>query len=165
MNPSDLLDLYRYNAWANGRIIASLASLPPEALAQEFGGSFPTLRGTFAHIVSAEWIWLQRWMGTSPGAAPGWVASATLPELVNQLHEVDAKRSAFLAGLSEGSLDATCSFTLLSGKAASHTLRDLFIHVANHSTYHRGQLAAMLRRLGSPAPSTDFLVYRSEAPA
>jgi uncharacterized damage-inducible protein DinB len=46
--------------------------------------------------------------------------------------------------------------------AASNTLRDLLIHVINHSTYHRGQVAAMLRRLGTPALSTDFLIYHSE---
>lgn len=163
MIPADMLDLFRYNVWANERIIQSLRRLPLEALAQDLGGSFPTIRGTFAHIVSAEWVWLERWMGISPTSAPDWVTSADLSQLVSHLHEVQAKRNVFMAGLSEPDLTSSCSFTLLSGTAASHPLRDLFIHVTNHSTYHRGQMAAMLRRLGTPALSTDFLVYRSEA--
>jgi uncharacterized damage-inducible protein DinB len=32
----------------------------------------------------------------------------------------------------------------------------------NHSTYHRGQIAAMLRRLNVSPPSTDLLVYAAE---
>ncbi|NWJ40046.1 MAG: DinB family protein [Geothrix sp.] len=164
MTPADLLDLFRYDAWANARLASAILQLPPEAAAQDLGGSFPTLRTTFAHIVSAEWLWLERWRGSHPTAAPGWVASADLAQLVGQLKEVEAERDAFLAGLSEADLGATCAFTLLSGKAASHALRDLLVHAANHSTYHRGQLAAMLRRLGSPAPATDFLVYRAEVP-
>jgi len=161
MNPADVLDLFRYNAWANERMAASLIRLAPEALTQDLGGSFPTARDTFAHLISAEWIWLQRWRGVNPAEAPGWVASSDLTQLLRQLQEVEAERSVFLAGLSEADLESLCSFTLLSGKPASQRLRDLLIHVANHSTYHRGQLAAMLRRLGSPALSTDFLVYRA----
>jgi uncharacterized damage-inducible protein DinB len=36
-------------------------------------------------------------------------------------------------------------------------------HVVNHSTYHRGQLAMMLRQLGQAPPSTDFTRYLREA--
>jgi uncharacterized damage-inducible protein DinB len=162
MTPADILDLFRYNAWANERITSSVIRLPLVSLTQDLGGSFPTIRDTFAHIVSAEWVWLERWRGINPTTAPDWVKSADLSLLVEQLHEVEANRGAYLIGLSESDLGSTCSFRLLSGKASSHTLRDLLIHVANHSTYHRGQIASMLRRIGAPALSTDFLIYRSE---
>jgi uncharacterized damage-inducible protein DinB len=35
-------------------------------------------------------------------------------------------------------------------------------HVVNHSTYHRGQLTTMLRQLGAPGITTDFLVFCDE---
>lgn len=159
-----LLDLFRYTAWANARMASALLQLPPETLVQDLGGSFPTVRATFAHMVAVEWLWLERWQGSSPAAVPDWVASADLPELLQRLQEVEAGREAFLAGCSESRLEADCAFTMLSGKTASQALRDLLLHAANHSTYHRGQVAAMLRRLGSPAPATDFLVYRAEMP-
>lgn len=161
MTPSDILDLFRYNAWANERMTESLMRLAPEVLTEDLGGSFPTVRDTFAHLISAEWIWLERWRGHGPTSAPDWVASSDLPQLVARLRDIEAGRAAFLAGLSESDLESVCAFTLLSGKPASHKLRDLLVHVANHSTYHRGQLAAMLRRLGTPALSTDFIVYRA----
>jgi hypothetical protein len=31
--------------------------------------------------------------------------------------------------------------------------------VVNHSTYHRGQVAAMLRQVGTAPPPTDYLVF------
>ena len=43
MTSADILDLFRYNAWANARITSSITSLPPAALTQDLGGSFPTV--------------------------------------------------------------------------------------------------------------------------
>ncbi|HET9131583.1 MAG TPA: DinB family protein [Terriglobia bacterium] len=32
-------------------------------------------------------------------------------------------------------------------------------HLANHSTYHRGQITTMLRQLGVTPVSTDLIAY------
>ena len=38
-------------------------------------------------------------------------------------------------------------------------------HVVNHATFHRGQVTAMLRQLGAPAPKPQDLIrfYRERA--
>jgi len=33
------------------------------------------------------------------------------------------------------------------------------LHVVNHGTLHRGQIVAMLRPLGYPAPATDLIFF------
>jgi uncharacterized damage-inducible protein DinB len=38
-------------------------------------------------------------------------------------------------------------------------------HLVNHGTYHRGQVATMLRQLGSKAESTDLIFYYRERAA
>jgi len=35
-------------------------------------------------------------------------------------------------------------------------------HVVNHSTYHRGQVAAKLKRLGAEPPATDMIFWVME---
>jgi uncharacterized damage-inducible protein DinB len=35
-------------------------------------------------------------------------------------------------------------------------------HLANHSTYHRGQIASMIRRLGAEPLPTDFAFFLLE---
>ena len=35
-------------------------------------------------------------------------------------------------------------------------------HLFNHSTYHRGQVTSMLRLLGTPPATTDFLEFWDE---
>jgi uncharacterized damage-inducible protein DinB len=37
------------------------------------------------------------------------------------------------------------------------------LHLANHSTYHRGQVALMMRQLASEPAATDFHVFLVEA--
>ena len=42
---------------------------------------------------------------------------------------------------------------------------DAMRHVINHATYHRGQAATFLRRLGVVPPSTDLFRYYVDARA
>ena len=42
------------------------------------------------------------------------------------------------------------------------SLAHLMQHLANHSTYHRGQIALMLRTLGAEPLATDFHVFLAE---
>jgi len=50
----------------------------------------------------------------------------------------------------------------LEGKSFEAPLWQLMQHVANHSTYHRGQVVAMLRMLGAKAVSTDLVLWDRE---
>src|SRR4051812_23802194 len=55
-----LLQLARYNVWANKLIIDVLLKLEEEDLDREIASSFSTLKTTVYHTWSAEFIWLQR---------------------------------------------------------------------------------------------------------
>jgi uncharacterized damage-inducible protein DinB len=41
-------------------------------------------------------------------------------------------------------------------------LAHLMQHLANHSTYHRGQVGLMMRQLGAEPQATDFHVFLAE---
>lgn len=162
MNCEDIRDLYRYNEWANERLALSALALSFEAFNEVRGGSHPSLRDALAHIVASEWVWLERWGGANPTEPPVWIDATDAVTLVDEMRRVDAARAAYLAGLSDSELDVVLSFTFMSGKPGAHRLRDLLIHVANHSTYHRGQVASMLRQAGVVPPATDFVYYRAD---
>jgi uncharacterized damage-inducible protein DinB len=38
------------------------------------------------------------------------------------------------------------------------------VHLANHSTYHRGQVTTMLRQLGAEPVNTDLIAFFREHP-
>ncbi|MEP6507434.1 MAG: DinB family protein [Gemmatimonadales bacterium] len=163
MNTQDAIKLYRYNAWANRRLLDSASNLSSEQLTHDLGGSFPTVRAVIAHMVLTEWVWFQRWAGKNPPGPPDW-AGADLPDLISRLRDLERDRAEFLAGLSDEQLSSRIDFTYLSGAVGSHELQDLLIHVVNHGTFHRGQLTSMIRQLGVAPRSTDFVVFRAEEP-
>lgn len=76
LDVSEARELFGYSAWANGRVFEAAEALTTGPLSATIASSFPSIRGTLAHIVATEWIWLRRWRGESPAAAPGWVEYA-----------------------------------------------------------------------------------------
>jgi len=162
MTRGDVLELFAYNKWANERTLASLAPLTEEQLSRPLGGSFPTILATAAHVAAAEWIWLSRWTGSSPHAMPEWAQRPTLDLVRAKFAEIEASRADFLNSLEEEDVARPLSFTLLSGSGDTQTLGVLFQHVVNHGSYHRGQIASMLRQVGATPQSTDLIRWARE---
>jgi len=159
MTKREAEQLFRYNVWANARFFDAAAELSKEQLEATAAGSFPSVVGTLGHIVGAEWVWLCRWIGENPAGMPAWVAEKDLPALRARLATVEAERAVFLDGLGDADLERVVSYRSLSGQPCADPLSDMIRHVVNHSTYHRGQLVAMLRQLGQTPPSTDLILY------
>ena len=163
MTIDEARELFGYGSWATGRMVGAAEALTEAQFEAEATSSFPSIGATLAHIVGAEWIWLRRWLGDNPTSVPIWKGRPNLTELKAQLAAVEAERASFLARLTDADLERAVSYRGLDGQGFAHPLRQLMLHVVNHSTYHRGQLATLLRQLGQTPPSTDFTRYLREA--
>ena len=64
---------------------------------------------------------------------------------------LESDREAFARELKADRLGETIAYSNLAGEARRNRLGELFVHVVNHSSYHRGQVATMLRQLGRKA--------------
>jgi uncharacterized damage-inducible protein DinB len=160
MNADDFRDLFAYNEWANAQMLQSLESIDAERFAQNAGGSFGSLRDTLAHLVAVEWVWLSRWTGTSPTAVPDWAIESRLEKLRAKLAEIEKERALLIAALTDDSVHRRVAYRNLKGDALEYSLHDLLAHLVNHSTYHRGQIATLLRQAGGTPISTDLLLFR-----
>lgn len=162
MTLTEARELFAYNKWANDQMLASLQSLPPEQRERDLASSFPTILGTVAHIAAAEWVWLSRWKGAGPSAMPEWAATPVFAFVQRKFAELETERTAYLATLAESDLDRALSFTLFSGAQDAQPLVTQFQHLVNHGTYHRGQVATMLRQVGAAPASTDLIRWLRE---
>ena len=152
-----LRKLFEYNRWANLRLLETVEHLTPSELKREILSSFPSVLATLVHALGAEWVWLERWKGSSPTAFPDASALDSAPAVRARWDELWADQQAFLAGLGEDDADLAVSYRLFSGEADTRPLGELVRHVVNHATYHRGQLVTLLRQLGRTPPSTDYI--------
>jgi uncharacterized damage-inducible protein DinB len=159
MTTDEVRELFAYTGWANALVFEAAAELSAEQLRHSVASSFPSVGGTLAHIVGAEWVWLRRWQGESPGGLPEWLAKPDLAELRNRLSSVEEEREGLVVSLSDADLHRVVPYRTLSGQPFSDPLGSLMRHVVNHSTYHRGQVATQLRQLGFKPPSTDLIFF------
>ncbi|MGH9369704.1 MAG: DinB family protein, partial [Thermoanaerobaculia bacterium] len=154
-SPEEVAELYAYNRWANGRVLEAASALTAEELSRQIGGSFSSLLGTLTHLVGAEWLWLERWHGRSPRALPAGFAG--LEELRAGLADVEAGQKELLAALTPARLAEKITYVNLAGETWTYALGEMLVHLVNHGTYHRGQVASLLRQLDKKPLSTDYL--------
>ena len=181
MDLHDIRRLYAYNRWANRRMFAVVVKLSEEQVAAPIPSSFPSIRESVYHILFAEWVWLRRWKGMSPRAkAPNpdgslkmWTALRGLsdpsPEELSTVaglrrfsESLENERQEYLRGLTEEVLQAPLNFHDMAGTPYSEPLVQLMQHVANHGSYHRGQVTTLLRQIGAETVPLDMIYFFRE---
>jgi uncharacterized damage-inducible protein DinB len=169
MTRDDIQLLYEYDRWANGRVLRAAATLSGEQFTRDLGGSFKSVRDTLVHIIGGEWIWLHYWNESAPtfafladlrtrrDALFAPAGFSDLPAVQSKWEEVEEDQIAFVNGLTDASLQRMLPF-----RSTEVPLAHLMQHMANHSTYHRGQVSLMMRQLGAVPVATDFHVFLVE---
>ena len=162
--------LFRYNRWANEQVFAAT---PPASFTRDLGEGQGTVRDTLTHIVWSEWIWLQRWLGVTklvfqpadfPHVPPALIFAPadfpTVESLQAKSRLIADETFAFLRQLRPEDLVKVTEYLTVSGEVWPEVLWRQLLHAVFHSTYHRGQVATKLRRLGHVPAATDFVSYR-----
>jgi uncharacterized damage-inducible protein DinB len=114
-------------------------------------------------MVGAEWVWCERWHGTSPTALPPAERFPDAASLRAAWAENERRVRAFVASLGEDGIGRACAYRSTNGTPATSTFGDMLQHVVNHASYHRGQVTTLLRQLGAPPPrSMDLIAFSRE---
>ena len=108
---------------------------------------------------TADHIWIERLHGNSLRKRPDYPASNGGSEFRDEWQKVRTRERAFIHALTPAQVAKDLSYTNLKGEAYTWPLPDVLFHIANHGTYHRGQIAQLLRDLGKDAPATDYTVF------
>jgi len=164
ITPEHTRTLFAYDAWANRRVLDACAPLRPEQFTRHLGSSFPSVRDTLAHIMGAEWLWLERFRGRSLPSLPNAEQFADLASLRERWTQVEGELLAYVDGLTAADLERSFDYRDTKGDPHSNVLWQTLQHLANHGTYHRGQVTTLLRQLGAKPVGTDLIgFYRERA--
>jgi uncharacterized damage-inducible protein DinB len=162
MNVQDFRLLYDYNSWANHRALDACAALSEEQFTRDLGSSFRSVRDTLAHICGVEWLWLERWHGRSHNALPPAAEFPNLETLRHRFDEVERNLLDYVASLTPEDIQRIIQHKTTQGVPQAAPLWQMLQHLVNHGTYHRGQVATMLRQLSAKPISTDLIYFYRE---
>ncbi len=109
---------------------------------------------------------LCRWRGQDVRRLPDDKDYPTRPSLLERWPKVHVELFDFLDRQTPQSLSAPLTYRNTRGQEYTLPLGGLMLHVADHSTYHRGQLNSMIKLAGgepTPVSVQLFLIQRSQA--
>ena len=152
---STLVELIRYNNWANTQVLAACQELTTDQLAAAAPGTYGSIHETLGHIIHAEASYVGRLTGDRPQPPFKWEDGPSLADLSTFAEEVaDA-----LLGAVQGTAPDQIVHEEEDGLFADYQARVLFIQVINHGIEHRTNITTILSGLGLPAPQVDGWGY------
>lgn len=149
----ELRNLLNYNRWANHRAIASLKapSNPPARAIR-----------ALTHLLIAEKTWLLRLKENMDSTGFDFWPSASVEECETLAEEIARSYSELVSDLTEDKLELVAKYKNSKGVEYQTTYRDILVHVAMHSAYHRGQVAMAVRGEGGEPGYTDYIGFVRE---
>lgn len=158
-------DLYRYNDWANGKVLLLCQGLTDTQLDQPREIGFGSLRATLFHILTAEEIWLERWMGQPWRTFPVDPQGLPLGEIAQRLQQVAERRRQLMDQDSSSQWQRRVVYFDSKRNEYANRLDDLLLHVANHGIHHRAQALHCLKQFDRKVPAgLDYIFYKLAYP-
>lgn len=108
-----------------------------------------------SHILNAQNIWTCRILATHPQYERFQVHTP------DQLMSISNKNTSDLKLIFDTRpMDQEIQYSTSAGDGYINTVEEILHHVVNHSTYHRGQVALLLREAGIDPPVTDLVFLK-----
>ena len=150
-----------YQLWANDRLFAALGALDVALLSSDQGLPFGSISGTVEQMLAESRLWLARLRGDSmiavqPAAKPDW------NRLIEMTQEEARTLQLWLEHCDDNFFEQQLTYPVAPDAAHSLWVRDALTHMMSCSTYHRGQISAIVARLGYRNLDMDYDRYKRE---
>ncbi|MCL4869072.1 MAG: DinB family protein [Anaerolineae bacterium] len=150
-----LIELIRYNNWANAQVLAACQKLTAEQLATTTPGAYGAIHETLGHIIFAEADYVGRMTGDRPRPSFKREDGPTIADLAAFAEEV----AAALLDAAQRIPPTQMVHEEEDGQTIEYLARHLFIQTINHGVEHRTNITTILSGLGLSAPEVDGWGY------
>ena len=154
--------LAQYQIWANDHYRKNLEQLDfSKATIQTPYGSLLDL---IVHIFGAVELWMKRIEGFSPKSIRTGENYKDWKTVMSDWEEIDKNLLDYIEKVSEKDLTKIIAYTSIEGKNHKLSIDHILLQaIAQHQSYHRGQIAVILRENGlPPVRATDYVYYKLE---
>ena len=157
---SMLVELIRYNNWANAQVFAACQQLTEAQLATRAPGVYGSIHATIGHIVSAEQNYIRRLTHSSPQPPFDWEDEPPVADIVAFSKRVaDALLETIQRVPPEHIVHEEEDGNTIDYKASL-----LFLQIIDHGIEHRTNITTLLSGLGLPELEVDGWGYLNTHP-
>jgi uncharacterized damage-inducible protein DinB len=160
MNLRDIQLLFDYNYWANELMLTTAVNLSAEQFTQPLDFSWESVRRTLIHTLDSEHMWrnlCQHGVIVNPRLI-NLEPFPTLESIVAYWNSEQHEMRAYLDSLTDGDMESMIRYEA-DGNVRERVLWHCLIHVVNHGTQHRSEIATMLTSFGHSPGGIDFTLY------
>jgi uncharacterized damage-inducible protein DinB len=155
-----LAEVFRYNRWANLRLIDACRSLTDEQLDARVPGASGTVRELLLHVVGGQQTFVLRTMGRQHEGELNRTSEWPGLDAIRELAERSSDQLVEIAaGLDE---DSEVALPYV-GRTFVYPKRFFLAHAAEHGVEHRTEIKLALAQLGVQTPDLDGWPYSTAA--
>jgi len=148
-----LEEMAGYLTWANTSIWKIVETLNDDEYRQDLTEGAGSIQRRYVHLAVDTWEWFHDWHGEEP-QEPDFQSMTR-----NELYQFVVDYLKRWQGLiEERTVDEFKDER--EGRTVVIKFDEMFFHMVNHFTYHRGQIVMGLKMLGKEVPMTDYVPYR-----
>jgi uncharacterized damage-inducible protein DinB len=155
----------RYRRWldyerdAHAKAFASLGTVPAD---RRTGPEFRKAVALIAHVVAGRRIWLGRLGAAPPATGPLFPENPDLDQVMAEWDAVAARWDDYLGQLTDADLNRVFEYQAIDGGRFRNRVDDICAQLFGHSSYHRGQIAVLVKAAGGQPAITDFVFWCRE---
>jgi len=156
--------MYDYHGWAMQALLDHLASLPADVMTKEVKSSYPSITKTISHVHAVDMMWLKVLEGTGLQEAlqesMGRLAVTETFSVAEFKHAFDQSTASYRSLIETRSdLDHTIMVDNPWSGSRETSTEEILLHVANHGSYHRGNITTMLRQIDEASIMMDYSLF------
>lgn len=150
----------QYNKWANKTLYGAVSELAPNQLTQNLDGFFSSILHTLNHLLVGDLMWMRRLDGGDPDLKQlDAILFTDMPSLQVARSVADDRLQKITQDVTEERLASYLEYTTSKGIKCHDKISEIFTHIFNHQTHHRGQCHHMLSQLGMDPPPLDMIYF------
>lgn len=165
MEALQLAEQLRFGVWASRRMLAGVRQVAEEAFTAELPVAFGSLRGTLVHMFGTEWYWHRLLCGEEKHY-PAWLDQEGRGASAAEMADDYERLLEHYLRLADALTDPDRAPALLAARIQIHGAEIPFwqgvMNIVSHGTYHRGQVAMLLRQFGVKPLGTDIIHFYFE---
>ena len=158
------LKMYHYHIWANEVIINRLKELPQELYHKEIQSGFSSISKVLTHIYIVDCLWFDIIIGNNRNEAFAKAEQSKEQLETKDIEELDTKfvklSEDYIVYLNQQEdLERVIVVDNPYAGKLETSLTETLIHVVTHGSYHRGNIATMIRKMGFTSVMQDYGLY------